>query len=46
MSVIRFHKIPLKKLGKIENITKSIRFVIENDYFNGSVLNVDGGLSI
>ena len=40
------NKIPLKKLGKIENITKSIRFVIENDYFNGSVLNVDGGLSI
>ena len=40
------NKIPLKKLGKIKNITKSIRFVIENDYFNGSVLNVDGGLSI
>ena len=39
------NKIPLKKLGKIENITKSIKFVIENDYFNGSVLSIDGGLS-
>ena len=31
--------------GLLENITKSIKFVIENDYFNGSVLSIDGGLS-
>jgi 3-oxoacyl-[acyl-carrier protein] reductase len=37
-------EIPLRKLGKLEDILKAARFIIENDYFNGRVLELDGGL--
>tara|TARA_B100001287_G_scaffold106033_1_gene89228 strand:+ start:7634 stop:8356 length:723 start_codon:yes stop_codon:yes gene_type:complete len=37
---------PLKKLGKVDDITKSILFAIENDFLNGTVIEVDGGLTI
>ena len=37
---------PLKKLGNINDITKSILFAIENDFLNGTVIDVDGGLTI
>ena len=37
---------PLKRLGKIENITKVILHTIENDFVNGSVIDIDGGLVI
>ena len=39
-------QVPLKKLGKAEDISQAVKFVIENDYFNGKVLEIDGGLSI
>ena len=37
---------PLKRLGKEENISKTVQFIIENDFINGTVVKVNGGLSI
>lgn len=37
-------EVPLKRLGKVDDIVKAVQFVIEHDYFNGKVLEVDGGL--
>lgn len=39
-------QVPLKKLGDVEHIFQAVRFVIENDYVNGTVLEIDGGLVI
>ena len=39
-------KIPSQRLGKLDELYKSIKFIIENDYFNGKVLDIDGGLII
>lgn len=38
--------VPLRKLGKATEIAKAVKFVIENNYFSGKVLSVDGGLTI
>lgn len=37
-------KIPLRRLGQIDEVAHAIRFVIENDYFNGRVIDLDGGI--
>lgn len=37
-------EIPLKRLGKPMEIVDGILFSIENDFFNGKVLSIDGGL--
>ncbi|WP_440934654.1 SDR family NAD(P)-dependent oxidoreductase [Candidatus Pelagibacter sp.] len=34
---------PTKRLGDIEELIKAIFFIIENDYFNGKTLFLDGG---
>ncbi|MDX1975383.1 MAG: SDR family NAD(P)-dependent oxidoreductase [Rickettsiales bacterium] len=39
-------KVPLKKLGDTSHILQAIRFVIDNDYVNGTVIDVDGGLVV
>jgi 3-oxoacyl-[acyl-carrier protein] reductase len=39
-------KTPLKRTGKIEEIVAAVRFVIENDFVNGEVVQVNGGLTI
>ena len=39
-------KILLKRLGEIDEVTHAVRFAIENDYLNGRVLDLDGGLRI
>ena len=39
-------RIPLKRLGKVEEIADGILSVIQNDFFHGKVLEVDGGLVI
>lgn len=39
-------RIPLRRLGKPEEIGRSAIFILENDYFDGRVLEVDGGLRI
>lgn len=35
---------PLGRFGTLEEFEKTIEFVIENDYLNGKILEVDGGL--
>jgi 3-oxoacyl-[acyl-carrier protein] reductase len=39
-------EIPLKRLGKPEEIIDAILFLIKNDYMNGKVLEIDGGLVV
>lgn len=36
--------VPLKRLGEPEHIARSVRFIFENDYFTGRVIETDGGL--
>jgi 3-oxoacyl-[acyl-carrier protein] reductase len=38
--------VPLKRLGHLEELYLSVKFSIENDYFNGKVISIDGGLTI
>jgi 3-oxoacyl-[acyl-carrier protein] reductase len=38
--------IPLKRLGKAEEIAHAVIFIFENDYFTGRCLEVDGGLRL
>ncbi|MCI0508491.1 3-oxoacyl-[acyl-carrier protein] reductase [Chromohalobacter marismortui] len=38
--------IPLGHLGKPAHIAESVRYIVENDYFTGRVLECDGGLRI
>jgi len=35
---------PIKRFGTVEEFGHAIRFVIENDYFVGKVLELDGGI--
>lgn len=39
-------RIPLRRLGDVEHIYQTVRFIVENDYVNGTVLEIDGGLAI
>jgi len=39
-------QIPLRRMGEVEHIYQAVRFIIENDYVNGTVLEIDGGLVI
>ena len=38
--------IPLAKLGELNELLSATQFIIENDYFNGKILSLDGGLTI
>ncbi len=38
--------IPLGKLGELQELLSAVEFIIQNDYFNGKTLAVDGGLTI
>ncbi len=38
--------IPLGRFGKKEEISKTVQFIIENDYVTGRTLEIDGGLRI
>ena len=35
--------IPVRKLGNVKDIAHAIDFIIKNKYFNGKILNLDGG---
>ena len=37
---------PVGRLGKIQELTNAINFVINNKFYNGKVLKIDGGLRI
>jgi len=38
--------VPLGRLGQPKHLYHAIRFVMENDYFHGKVLELDGGLTL
>jgi 3-oxoacyl-[acyl-carrier protein] reductase len=38
--------VPLKRLGKPEEIAHAVLFIFENDFFTGRCLDVDGGLRL
>ena len=38
--------IPLRRLGKPMEIAHSVAYILENDYFTGRVLELDGGLRL
>lgn len=37
-------KIPSHKTGNVKNIYNAIKFLIDSDYVNGSIVKIDGGL--
>lgn len=37
---------PLRRTGTIEEVVSAVKFAIENDFVNGEVINVNGGLTI
>jgi len=39
-------KIPMGHLGDVDNITQTVMFLIENNYVNGQIINVDGGRTL
>jgi 3-oxoacyl-[acyl-carrier protein] reductase len=39
-------QVPLRRLGEMAEISKTVRFIIENDFVNGKTLEIDGGLRI
>lgn len=40
------NRIPLKRLGKPEDVAKTAKFLVENDYLTGQTIVVDGGMTI
>jgi 3-oxoacyl-[acyl-carrier protein] reductase len=38
--------VPLRRLGKTDEVADAVVSVIENDFFNGKVFELDGGLII
>jgi NAD(P)-dependent dehydrogenase (short-subunit alcohol dehydrogenase family) len=39
-------KIPLKRFGDVRDIVSTVKFIIDNDYITGQVINIDGGRTI
>lgn len=39
-------RIPLKRLGEMDEIAATVRFIINNDFVTGRILEIDGGLRI
>lgn len=39
-------QVPLKRLGEMHEISKTVSFIIENDFVNGKTLEIDGGLRV
>jgi len=38
--------VPLKRLGKPDEIAHAVRFIFENEFFTGRCLDIDGGLRL
>jgi 3-oxoacyl-[acyl-carrier protein] reductase len=38
--------VPLQRTGTVEELAQTVEFMIENDYFSGRVLELDGGLRL
>jgi 3-oxoacyl-[acyl-carrier protein] reductase len=39
-------QVPLGRIGLPEEIAKTVKFILENDYLSGRVIEVDGGLRV
>jgi pteridine reductase len=39
-------KIPMGHLGDVDNIAQTVRFLVDNEYVNGQIINVDGGRTL
>lgn len=39
-------QVPLRRLGEMTEIAAAVKFIIENDFVNGKILEIDGGLRI
>jgi pteridine reductase len=37
---------PMKKVGSLQNITDSVKFIINNDFITGQIIYVDGGMNL
>jgi len=40
------NKIPMGRLGSVDNIADTVLFLCKNDYINGQIINVDGGRTV
>jgi len=40
------HSVPLKRLGKLEEIFSAVNFILNNAYVNGTVIELNGGLTL
>ena len=38
--------VPLRRTGRVEELAQAVEFIIENDYYSGRVLELDGGLRL
>ena len=38
--------IPLRRLARPEDIAGAVLFVLQNDYYTGRILEIDGGLRL
>jgi 3-oxoacyl-[acyl-carrier protein] reductase len=38
--------VPIARLGELKELLSAVEFIIENEYFNGKVLALDGGLNL
>ena len=38
--------VPLQRTGTVEELAQAVEFIIENDYFSGRILELDGGLRL
>ena len=38
--------VPLRRTGTVEELAQAVEFIIENDYYSGRILELDGGLRL
>ena len=38
--------VPLRRMGEVEEIAHTMQYIVENDYFTGRVIEMDGGLRV
>jgi 3-oxoacyl-[acyl-carrier protein] reductase len=37
---------PLRRFAEVDEIAQGVLFILENDFFNGRILQLDGGLRL
>lgn len=40
------NSVPLRRLGQLEEISSAVMFIVNNPYVNGTVIELDGGLTL